>query len=84
MILDDGLSWIVVYDFRFRNYVEGLGVHHEVTNSFTGVSDLNHYAPKEQIAVISPNDCNRFMPGRAPWKILIIGSGCLLLCVKIS
>lgn len=51
-----GFSWSVVHDFCFWNYVEGLGVPHEVTDAFTGVTRINNCIPKELIVEISTND----------------------------
>ena len=56
MILDARLSQSVVYDYCFFNCVEGLGVHHEVTDAFTEFSDLNTYVSKERIYEPSPDD----------------------------
>ena len=46
MILDNGMSSSVVCDFCFCNYVEGLDVHHDFTDTFTDVSGLNTYVTK--------------------------------------
>ena len=52
---DVGLFRSIVYDFCLWDCVEGMGVHHEVTDAFTEVADLNPYVPKELISGPSPN-----------------------------
>ena len=56
MRLDFGLTRSVLYDFCFWYCIEGSSVHHEVTDGFTGVYDLNQYVPEEDIFGPSPND----------------------------
>ena len=70
--MDYGLSWSVVYDFCFCNFVEGLDVQHEVTDAFIEVTDLDTYVPKEHISGPSTNNqdplrinpCQEYMYGK--------------------
>ena len=48
-----------VYDFCFWDSVGGLGVHNEVTDDFSEVTDLNLDVPEESISGPSPNDNDR-------------------------
>ena len=49
MRFDSRVFHSVVYDFCFKNFVEGLDIHYEVTNYFTDVADVNPFVPKELI-----------------------------------
>ena len=55
MGLDSGLTWSVVYELCFGYCVEGAGVHHEVSDAFTKVNDLNPDVPEEGISGPLPN-----------------------------
>ena len=56
MELDSRLNRSVVYDFCLWYCVEGLGGHHEITDAFTEVSELNQDVLEEGISGLSPND----------------------------
>ena len=46
MGFDSGLSRSVVYDLCFWYCVKDSGGHHEVSDAFTEVDDLNHDVPE--------------------------------------
>ena len=60
MVLESGLTWIVVYNFFFCHCAEVSGGHHEVAGYFTKVSALNLDVTEEGIAGPSPNDHDCF------------------------
>ena len=60
MVLESGLTWIVVYDFFFYHCAEVSGGHHEVAGYFTKVSALNLDVTEEGIAGPSSNYRDRF------------------------
>ena len=60
MVFYDGLPRILVYDFCFGYYVEGLGGYHEVTDVFSEVDGLNTDILEERVSGSSPNYRGRF------------------------
>ena len=60
MVLESRLTWSVVYNFCVVRCVEGSGGHHEVSEDFTKVYDLNMDIPYEVIAGPLPNDHDLF------------------------